>query len=150
MSKTSYYNYNKLYNVVVENFDDQSRPTTSTPPPSTPPSTPPIDLPSKDPTVWGPHAWKLFHIMAENYPENPSPIYKIKATEFIRSIPFMIPCEKCSIHAMKFIDEREDKIINIVSSRSNLANFFVDFHNYVNARYGKKIYTYEEARNLYK
>ena len=147
MSKTPYYNYNKLYNVVVENFDDSTSPP-STPPPI-PPSPPVSGLPSKDPTVWGPHAWKLFHIMAENYPENPSPLYKTKAIDFIRSIPFMIPCEKCSIHAMKFIDEREDKIINIVSSRTNIANFFVDFHNYVNARYNKKIYSYEEARKLY-
>lgn len=111
-------------------------------------------IPSKDPSVWGPHAWKFFHIMAENYPQKPCILVQKRAKQFITSLPFMLPCENCSVHAMAFIDEREGNMDKIVSSRDDLALFFIDFHNYVNARYGKKVYSekdeIQKIRALYK
>lgn len=134
----SYYNYSSLYNFrsTQENFDTSTAPA------------------SKDPTVWGPHAWKFLHIMAENYPHNPCTLVRTKAKQFINALPFMLPCETCSVHAMAFIDEHTSELDTIVSSKDTLANFFVKFHNYVNQRYGKKVYStpseVEQIRNLYK
>lgn len=140
----SYYNYSSIYNfrTTQENFN----------PPLSPQSK---DAPeSKDPSVWGPHAWKFLHIMAENYPKNPCPLVRSKAKQFINALPFMLPCETCSVHAMAFIDEHNAELDTIVSSRDTLANFFVKFHNYVNQRYGKKVYStpfdIKQIRSLYK
>lgn len=106
--------------------------------------------PSSDPTVWGPSAWKFFHIVAENYPVVASPLCQEKTKGFIRSIPFILPCADCSSHAFGYIQDIEARGIDkVVSGRDELAKFFIDFHNFVNKRHGKKIYNYEEARKMY-
>ena len=69
--------------------------------------------------------------------------------DFIIAIPIMLPCLKCKDHATSYIESNLEKLDKIVSSRKNLFNFFVDFHNYVNKTYGKRIFTYEEATVLY-
>ena len=69
--------------------------------------------------------------------------------DFIIAIPIMLPCLKCKDDATSFIESNLEKLDDIVSSKKNLFNFFVDFHNYVNKSYNKKIYTYEEAFILY-
>lgn len=106
--------------------------------------------PSSDPTVWGPSAWTFFHIVAENYPVVASPLCQEKTKGFIRSIPFILPCADCSSHAFGYIQDIENRGIDkVVSGRDELAKFFIDFHNFVNKRHGKKIYNYEEARKMY-
>jgi hypothetical protein len=67
----------------------------------------------------------------------------------ILGIPVLLPCENCKEHSTAYIESRLNELDDIVSTRDKLFNFFVDFHNYVNKRYGKKIFTYEEARKLY-
>jgi hypothetical protein len=101
-----------------------------------------------DPKIWGPPYWTSLHISAEHYPDNPSPITMARTKGRILGIPYEIPCQGCRPHAIAFIEAAD--IDKAVSSRKNLAEFYIDFHNKVNARYGKKIYTYEEARSLYK
>jgi len=139
----SYYNSSSIYNfrTTQENFTPAS-------------NDPSLPVASKDPSVWGPHAWKFLHIMAENYPENPCTLVRSKAKQFINALPFMLPCETCSVHAMAFIDEHSSDLDTIVSSRDTLANFFVKFHNYVNQRYGKKVYNtpfdVKQIRSTYK
>ena len=61
----------------------------------------------------------------------------------------MLPCLKCKDHAISYIESNLEKLDDIVSSRNKLFNFFVDFHNYVNKRYGKNILTYQQAEQLY-
>jgi hypothetical protein len=68
---------------------------------------------------------------------------------FIRGIPYIIPCADCAEHAKSFIERHESKLDSITSGRDNLFNFFVDFHNYVNERYGKATLSYSEASKLY-
>ena len=102
------------------------------------------------PSVFGPPMWKMYHTMAIRYPNNPSSIYKTKMEHVIKNIPLLLPCDKCKNHASAFIDINKDNIGFICSSKNNLFNFFVDFHNTVNKRHNKKTITYEEAMKLYK
>ena len=102
------------------------------------------------PSVFGPPMWKMYHTMAIRYPNNPSSIYKTKMEHVIKNIPLLLPCDKCKNHASAFIDINKDNIGFICSSKTNLFNFFVDFHNNVNKRHNKKTITYEEAMKLYK
>jgi hypothetical protein len=101
------------------------------------------------PSVFGPPMWFTFHNSANNYPVNPSPIVKERMKNVIIGIPVLLPCATCKDHATAYIESRFNELDNIVSTKDNLFNFFVDFHNYVNKRYDKKIYTYEEAKKLY-
>lgn len=102
-----------------------------------------------NPQVWGPAFWFSLHTSAINYPENPSTIFKERMKGRILAIPFEIPCPACRPHASAFVEQHKNNLDSIVNSRKNLFNFYVDFHNKVNERYGKKIYTYKEAWDLY-
>ena len=101
------------------------------------------------PDVFGPPFWFTLHNGANKYPENPNKIVQKKMKDFIIAIPVMLQCFKCKDHSTSYIESFLEKLDDIVSSRKNLFNFFVDFHNYVNKKYNKKIYTYEEAYALY-
>lgn len=103
----------------------------------------------KSPKVWGPSQWFTYHNAANNYPDEPSPITKEKMKNIIIGIPVLLPCVTCKEHATAYIESRLSELDNIVSNKENLFNFFVDFHNQVNKRYNKKIYTYDEAKKLY-
>lgn len=101
------------------------------------------------PDVFGPPFWFTLHNGASKYPDEPSSIVQTKMKNFIIAIPVMLPCLKCKDHATSYIESNLEKLDTIVSSRKNLFNFFVDFHNYVNKQYGKNILSYEQAEELY-
>ena len=101
------------------------------------------------PDVFGPPFWFTLHNGASKYPDDPSSIVQTKMKNFIIAIPVMLPCLKCKDHATSYIESNLEKLDTIVSSRKNLFNFFVDFHNYVNKNYGKNILSYEQAEQLY-
>lgn len=101
------------------------------------------------PEVFGPPMWFTLHNGASKYPVKPSPVTKQRMMYFIMGIPVMIPCQNCREHATAYIEKHIDSLDEICDNKTNLFNFFVDFHNFVNKRLGKKIWTYEEAYELY-
>jgi hypothetical protein len=103
----------------------------------------------ESPEIFGPKMWFTLHNGASHYPVEASDIYADKMKNFIIALPIMIPCENCKIHAIKFIESRKDKLFEICKRRESLFNFFVDFHNDVNARQQKKILSYSDVRQLY-
>ena len=108
------------------------------------------DFPSfSHPEVWGSSFWMVLHISSMTYPASPSPIYKNRMKNFITGIPVMLPCEVCKHHADIYINKIWNKLDYIVSSRDELFKFFVDFHNEVNKRNGKKVLSYQEAYKIY-
>ena len=94
---------------------------------------------NKDPKVWGPIYWFNLHNSSNYYPNNPSKKLMEITKNRIKSIPYELPCEKCKLHAIKYINTRNGELDIIVSSKTNLFNFYVDFHNYVNFRNNKKM-----------
>lgn len=44
-----------------------------------------------DPRVWGPEAWKMLHVFAQNYPMDPSQQAIEACANFINALPFMLP-----------------------------------------------------------
>jgi hypothetical protein len=104
---------------------------------------------TKSPSAWGSAFWYTFHASSLSYPISPNKIYKNRMRNFILSIPFILPCESCRVHSISYIESRKDELDTIVSSKENLFKFFVDFHNVVSSRLGKKTFTYDEAKNLY-
>lgn len=101
------------------------------------------------PPVFGPPMWFTLHNASAHYVDNPSPLTRERMKNVIIGIPVLLPCQNCREHATAYIEKNYDNLDKIVSSRDNLFKFFVDFHNYVNQKYNKKIFTYEEAYKMY-
>jgi hypothetical protein len=104
---------------------------------------------TSNPDVWGPSFWFILHLGSIKYPLNPSPLAKGRMKNFIIGIPIMVTCDSCREHATAFIESNMHNLDDICSSRDKLFKFFVDFHNKVNKRYGKRTYSYDEAYKLY-
>jgi hypothetical protein len=111
---------------------------------------------TSNPYVWGPAFWLSFHVSAAYYPVNPSKIVSERMKQRILAIPYELPCSSCRPHAISFIEpyrvqiaQDKDGLDLVVSSRENLVKFYVDFHNYVNKRFGKKQWSYKEAEDAY-
>ena len=103
---------------------------------------------TRDPHLWGPALWLFLHISSVNYePSTKEQI--IRCIEFVRNLPYMLPCYTCSEHAKKYVSDHEEKLPVVCSSKKGLFEFYVDFHNYVNNREGKRLFSYEEAWNMY-
>lgn len=105
---------------------------------------------TSDPSVWGPAFWFTLHNSSAKYPIKASRHHMQRTKGFILGLPMMLACPGCKPHAIAYIESHKHKLDEIVSGRDNLFKFFVDFHNKVNARYGKKEFTYQEAYNMYK
>lgn len=107
------------------------------------------DLPNtRNPHVWGPGLWLFLHISSANYdPVSQEQIHRCMA--FIKNLPYMLPCYNCSEHAKQFVKDREADLHTICQNRKSLFEFYVDFHNYVNNRQNKRLFSYQEAWNMY-
>lgn len=111
-----------------------------------------IDIDFKNgssPEVFGPPLWFTMHNASTQYPVKPSPMVVESMKGFILSIPLLVPCEKCSVHACTFIESKYDTLTRVCSSQESLFEFFVDFHNYVNERLSKPAMSYDTAKILY-
>lgn len=103
----------------------------------------------ENPSIWGPAFWFSLHNGARHYPENPNDRVKYLMKHRILAIPIELPCEKCRHHAQGYIESRKNELDKIVSSRGNLFNFYVDFHNQVNKRYNKPVVSYKKAWEIW-
>jgi hypothetical protein len=104
---------------------------------------------TSSPEIWGPSFWFMLHNGASKYPISASPIQSDRMKSFILGLPVMIPCEKCKEHATSYIENNYKNLDKICNSRSNLFEFFVNFHNRVNERYEKPLMSVENALKLY-
>lgn len=102
-----------------------------------------------DPNVWGAGMWKFLHLSALAYPEKASPICANNTINFILSLPMMLPCVICNAHAREYIERNSGNLRYIASGRDALFAFYVDFHNQVNKRNGKRLISVEEAMGIY-
>lgn len=101
----------------------------------------------QNPAVWGPAFWFSLHNGAMRYPEIASRLYRMRMRDFIRGLPYMIPCAECAEHAKLFINSQN--LAEVVHGRESLIAFYVKMHNKVNERYGKQQFTVEEVKNMY-
>lgn len=104
---------------------------------------------ASNPSAWGPSYWTSLHIMSYFYPAKASNIQRDRMVQRILAISNELPCVECQQHSSAYIQKYFKQLPDICSGRDKLFAFFVDFHNQVNKRYGKKVYTVEEAKKLY-
>ena len=101
-------------------------------------------------SVWGPCVWYLFHTLSYHIKDTNAVEFEKTKTEFIKfafRIATNLPCPECSQHATQFVSRVNPASIK---TKDQLNGLFIDFHNAVNRRKGKPVFTREEAYAKYK
>jgi hypothetical protein len=100
-------------------------------------------------SVWGPCVWYLFHTLAyKAVPENFAEI-KAELIQYIQRICANLPCPECTQHATEYM-KQHSRVLSMITTKEQLQQFLVDFHNIVNVRKQKPRFTYEQADAKYK
>lgn len=94
---------------------------------------------------WGPRAWHWLHLMAINYPPDPSENDMARARVRIGRFIQSLPCADCRIHAAAYIAA----VPPDASDAQSLQVWAWRFHNAVNRRLGKRQFPFAAYRQLY-
>ncbi len=98
-----------------------------------------------DKKVWGPKLWEVMHTFSFAYQPNPSNNEKQAAFNFYTSLGPLIPCKTCSQHCLEYLRDNPPR----VNTRDELILWVFNFHNEVNRRLGKRLYTKQELFDRY-
>jgi hypothetical protein len=101
---------------------------------------------STDPVYLGPGYWASWHLKSL-YSDT-----KDKKIEVARNIALDIsnfPCLKCKNHSKEYVTK--NPLLYAVNNKDPYSMFIwtFKFHNEVNLRIGKKVYEFEEAKNMW-
>ncbi len=98
------------------------------------------------PEVWGPPIWTFFHTLAEKVNEEYFLTIRNSLFFFIKRICNFLPCPDCSQHANRFLAKVD---ISKIKNKLDFKNMLYVFHNSVNKRKSKQLFSYENI-NVYK
>lgn len=101
-----------------------------------------------NPTIWGPPTWIFLHTSTFSYPDTPNNEEKKQMSNLIFSLPSVLSCISCREQSKKhlaILPLTEE----ILSDKSKLIRWMIDFHNLVNVSTGKRKYSYKEVINIY-
>jgi len=96
--------------------------------------------------IWGNATWYLFHTLAYRLKDE----YKSEIPilyNFISQICHNLPCPECKQHAISYFNKIKKSYV--ISSKENLINFLWKFHNDINIRLRKSIFSKEQLNELY-
>jgi hypothetical protein len=95
--------------------------------------------------LWGNSTWYIFHTLAEKLkPDYDSEIQTI--LYHFKQVSFNLPCMDCAKHAT---DMMQNAKLDKVKTRDDLKQFFLEFHNIVNKKLNKPIFSRDECDKLY-
>ena len=100
------------------------------------------------PQLWGESFWKTIHYVCLSYPVNPSDDDRANVITFLKSVQFVLPCQKCRVG----YEENLTKFPlsdNVLSSKNNLFEWSVNVHNEVNKKNGKSVQKYDDIMKQY-
>lgn len=100
-----------------------------------------------EPTIWGPFMWFILHIITFNYPDEPTIFIKESYRDFFISLKNVIPCDHCSKHYAKHIQNYP--ITPHLDNKKKLIEWLIYIHNKVNISLGKRTYTINEVLDTY-
>ena len=98
-------------------------------------------------SVWGPAIWYLFHTLAFKMKNQHFDEMKNSLLDFFVLVSANLPCPECTEHAQQ---ETRNLDKSKITNKKELCTYFLNFHNKVNARTKKKIFTIQEYISKYK
>ena len=100
------------------------------------------------PSYWGKYFWKVIHITALAYPDNPSDVNKQDYRNFFETMGKVLPCKRCSNNYSGHMHNLP--IENFMDSPDELFKWTVHLHNIVSKELGKPQWNVEYAKSFYK
>lgn len=97
---------------------------------------------------WGPFVWKLFHTLAYKIKPEHFNTYKDELIYQIIQIATYLPCPYCSTHSKLFF-QKHKRVINKITTKSELIQLLYNFHNDVNKRLTKNIFPMESLKQYH-
>lgn len=97
---------------------------------------------------WGRPTWTLLHLHASYYSNNPTPLETKQKLSFFKAIIDGIPCHTCKAEAEAYC--KTHPIENAMKNGCELSKWTLDFHNNVNVRLKKKVWTMAEMSKEFK
>lgn len=101
----------------------------------------------KDTMLWGAPTWYFLHTIAAKIKPAEFQQYKLQILELIKNICYNLPCPSCTEHAKQYIQRMNPTSI---ICKDDLIKFLFVFHNNVNERKHKPVFSYEELIEKYK
>jgi len=100
---------------------------------------------------WGPSGWTFLHTASYAYPDTPTLSERQNMFKFLWYFARVIPCAICRTDFVQYLEQKLPEFENTAAFKSKiqLVHFLIDAHNYVNAKLGKRQYTYNEIDHLY-
>jgi len=98
------------------------------------------------PNEWGPPTWTLLHTLAAKIKEERYPIVGQQLFQFIVQICHNLPCPDCALHARQFLARINP---NALTTKTSLKNVLYVFHNAVNKRKGKPLFSVDALDAAY-
>ena len=95
---------------------------------------------------WAPITWIFMHSFAFKVDENYYKNNKNVCCNIISYICANLPCPMCREHALTYLKDNNIKLFN---KKEKFKKYLWYFHNNVNIRLHKNIFTEEEQNNLY-
>ena len=95
---------------------------------------------------WGPSIWYLFHTLSFKIKEEEFTGIRVELLDTIKVICKNLPCPSCAQHATMYMQRLD---YNSIQSKEDFKRFFFNFHNDVNKRLEKPIFTLEDLDNKY-
>lgn len=93
---------------------------------------------------WGRVIWPWFHVVAGTFSPSPTPRERAIMQAMIEHQIELLPCHMCHTHATAYL--RAHPLAPHMSNRCTLSRWMLNFHNHVNARLGRRAWTFEEMR----
>jgi len=96
---------------------------------------------------WGRPGWKFLHAVTFAYPNNPDLKTKIRYRRFFKMLKYVLPCPLCRSHYAKLVQHLG---LGHMKNTSTLSRWLVDVHNKINVKLGKKVFSYDEVKQMYR
>lgn len=101
-------------------------------------------------TIFGPPTWMLLHMVAANFPLEPTDQQRSDNYNFVVSLLKVLPCGACRQNAQINLRDEPFTMGKSLKNRISFMKWAYDFHNAVNRSLGKThIPSFKEAYDMY-
>lgn len=80
-----------------------------------------------NPRIWGSSGWKFLDKVADSYPIAPTHNDKVQMINFLTSLGYALPCEKCRVNYIQF--SMDYPPVNYVTSKRRVKQWFRLYKN---------------------
>ena len=100
-----------------------------------------------NPNIWGRYFWRVIHITALGFPQNPTEEEKQNYKRFFKELGAVLPCKKCTHNYYRHWDEIPIDLF--LENQNDLFKWTIHLHNIVNKEIGKVQWSLEFATHYY-